>query len=179
MKHVAFFRNTNLGRPKSPDRTQLETAFLDGGAVTAQSFLTNGTLVFEAGNASATDIAAHARMNLHAACGLIEPVFVRSIAQLRALAAKEPFAAVDTRDVYECCATFLQANAGRKVAVPQRNAQGNVEVVARHGDAVFSLSRKFGASPGSPNAYLEKLLGAQATTRNWNTILRLVAKFAG
>ncbi|HEY1141674.1 MAG TPA: DUF1697 domain-containing protein [Lysobacter sp.] len=178
MKHAAFFRNTNLGRPKSPSRAQLEAAFLDAGAASAQSFLTNGTLVFESTNAEAAAVAAQARQNLNAVCGLVEPVFIRSLTQLRALVAKEPFAAIDAEDVYERCATFLPINAGRKVVVPQSNARGDVEIIARRGDAVFSLSRKFGASPGSPNAYLEKLLEVPATTRAWNTIVRLVAKFA-
>lgn len=178
MKHAAFFRNTNLGRPRSPTRAQLEEAFLQAGAASAQSFLTNGTVVFEAGSGDAGPIAAGARDRLNAVCGLLEPVFVRSVTQLARLVASEPFAGIGLEDVYECSTTFLPAGAGRRVAMPQRNARGDVEVVAVRGDVVFSLSRKFGASPGSPNAYLEKLLQRQASTRNWNTVLRLVAKHA-
>lgn len=177
MKHAALFRNTNLGRPRSPTRLQLETAFLEAGAETAQSFLTNGTLVFEADKEHATAIAERARTNLNVVCGLVEPVFVRSVAQLAKLVASEPFAAFDLGNVYECCATFLSPGSARRVAVPQQSTRGDVEVVGKQGDVVFSLSRKFGASPGSPNAHLEKLLALKATTRNWNTIARLVAKF--
>lgn len=178
MKHAAFFRNTNLGRPRSPTRIQLQDAFLHAGASSAQSFLTNGTVVFEATSASSSQVALRAREHLHSVCGLVEPVFVRSFSQLGRLVASDPFGGIALADVYECCATFLPAGAGRKVVVPQHNAHGNVEIVARQADAVLSLSRKRGASPGSPNAYLEKLLGVQATTRNWNTILRLVARHA-
>lgn len=178
MKHAAFFRNTNLGRPRSPTRVQLETAFLDAGAGSAQSFLTNGTLVFEATSAASAQVATRARDRLNAVCGLTEPVFVRSVAQLAKLVAAEPFAAIEQGDVYECCATLLPANAGRRLAVPQGTARGDVEIIGRQGDVVFSVSRKPGASPGSPNAYLEKVLGLQASTRNWNTILRLVARHA-
>ena len=45
-------------------------------------------------------------------------------------------------------------------------------------DAVFSVVRVVGRSPGSPNAFLEKLLGLPATTRVWNTVVRLVDKHA-
>lgn len=178
MRHAAFFRNTNLGRPKSPTRVQLETAFLAAGARSAQSFLTNGTLVFEATGVAAAQVATQARDRLNAICGLTEPVFVRSVAQLARLVAGEPFATIAQGDVYECCATFLSAHAGRRVTVPQGTARGDVEIIGRQGDVVFSLSRKFGASPGSPNAYLEKVLGQQTSTRNWNTIVRLVARHA-
>jgi uncharacterized protein (DUF1697 family) len=176
MKHAAFFRNTNLGRPKSPNRTQFEGAFLDAGAACAQSFLTNGTLVFEASKERADTIAELARKHLHDVCGLVEPVFVRSVPQLATLVASEPFGAFDLSNVYECCATFLASRSAPKVTVPQQSTRGDVEIIGTRGDVVFSFSRKFGASPGSPNALLEKLLAAKTTTRNWNTIVRLVAK---
>jgi uncharacterized protein (DUF1697 family) len=176
MNHVAFFRNTNLGRPHSPSRSQLEQAFLDAGASAATSFLTNGTLAFAtAGDAVA--LAQRARERLTETCGLREPVFLRSLAVLRRLVGAAPFAGCDTGDVYECCASFLPPRAGARVPLPLRSARGDVEVLARRGDVVFALSRKFGASPGSPNALLERTLGTQATTRNWNTVVRLVAKF--
>lgn len=178
MRHAVFFRNTNLGRPRSPSRIQFEGAFLQAGASSAQSFLTNGTLVFEASSAVAPRITERAREHLHAMCGLVEPAFTRSVSQLSRLAASAPFADIDLGDVYECCATLLPVQVGRRVTTPQGNARGDVELVGRRGDVVFSLSRKSGASPGSPNAYLEKLLGVPTTTRNWNTILRLVAKYA-
>jgi len=38
------------------------------------------------------------------------------------------------------------------------------------------VSRIIGRSQGSPNAFLEKLLGLPTTTRAWNTVVRLVDK---
>ena len=45
-RYAAFLRNVNLGRPNSPTRAQFEEAFLVSGALSAESFLVNGTLVF-------------------------------------------------------------------------------------------------------------------------------------
>ena len=42
MKHAAFFRNLNLGRPNCPTRAQFEAAFVAAGAGFASSLLTNG-----------------------------------------------------------------------------------------------------------------------------------------
>jgi len=50
--HVAFFRNLNLGRPNCPTKVQFEEAFGAAAAVSASSFLTNGTLVFTTGASS-------------------------------------------------------------------------------------------------------------------------------
>ena len=46
MKWVAFFRNVNLGQPKSPTRAQLEAAFREAGAEAAASVIIHGTRLF-------------------------------------------------------------------------------------------------------------------------------------
>jgi hypothetical protein len=80
--------------------------------------------------------------------------------------------------VYECCVTFLHPKAALPPDAVRRSARGDVELVDARADAVLSLVHVVGRSPGSPNAFLEKLLGLPATTRAWNTIVRLVDKHA-
>ena len=78
MKFVAFFRNLNLGRPPAPTRAQLESAFLDAGAESAESFLTNGPLVFVASwPDKARLIVIRACAFLQESTGFREPAFLR------------------------------------------------------------------------------------------------------
>src|SRR5579864_3504406 len=75
MRYAAFFRNLNLGRPRSPDRAQFEAAFLQSGAASAVSFLVNGTLVYTVQpGLRPRDVAARACLAMRASCGLREPV---------------------------------------------------------------------------------------------------------
>ncbi len=180
MKYAVFFRNLNLGRPNCPTRQQFETAFLDAGATSAESFLSNGTLVFAApGQAVARKVLARAAAQLHAVCGLREPAFLRDLPYLAELVATDPFAAVDRAEVYDCYATFLHADATIPENAALHTARRDVEVLRVTGHEALSIARKFGASPGSPNAFMEKLLDLPATTRAWNTVVRLVARHAG
>jgi len=174
-KHAAFFRNLNLGRANCPTRAQFEAAFLEAGAASAQSFLTNGTMVF----ATRTDAQLHkvlsaASKTLHASCGLQEPAFLRRVEDLAAMVAAKPFQHVDPASVYACCVSFLHADAVVPEGAPRRSTRGDVELIDIRADAVLSVSHLIGRSPGSPNAFLEKLLGPPATTRVWNTVVRLV-----
>ncbi len=176
--HAAFFRNVNLGRPGSPTREQLEWAFLASGAATARSFQVNGTLVFApAPGMRARGVAARACEAMRASCGMREPVFVRSVAELAALVAAEPFAGrvADGRDA--CCISFLGAPRRALPALPFATARGDLELLRGEDTHVLSISRWIGASAGSPNAWLERHLGEPATTRNWRTVVRLVEKF--
>ncbi|WP_035058665.1 DUF1697 domain-containing protein [Andreprevotia chitinilytica] len=177
MKYAAFFRNVNLGRPNSPSRVQLEQAFLVAGAGTAHSFLTNGTLVFSIpANADPSATLAAAIEHMQRTCGLKEPGFVRSVDYLRELVASDPFASVDPSTVYACCATFLHADMPAPPAVPLVSKREDVEVLRFTDGEALSLCRKIGNTPGSPNAFLEKHFALPATTRNWNTVVRLVQK---
>lgn len=180
MKLAVFFRNLNLGRPPAPTRQQLESAFLEAGARSAQSFLTNGTLVFEPAPRS------RGRREVEAACavlertlGFAEPAFVRSLPVLAALVAREPFRGIDPASVYERCITFLPAGFALPQDAPRANARGNVRIVEYAAADMFSVSLKPGASPGSPNAFAERQFGVPATTRAWNTVVRLVERHGG
>ena len=181
MRYVAFFRNLNLGRRNCPDRAQFEQAFLETGASAASSFLTNGTMAFEARSRRAAEhILDAASASLAASCGLDEPAFLRGIDQLAALVETEPFRAIDPATVFACCVTFLHRDAAVAVAgkLPSSTPRGDVEVIAITGSEALCIVRKLGKSPGSPNAFLEKALALPATTRVWNTVVRLVDKHA-
>ncbi len=179
VKYAVFFRNLNLGRKNCPNKAQLEQAFLDAGAHEAASFLTNGTLVFSASTRSGHGkISLRASALLRAHCGLAEPAFVRSVSYLADLVAAEPFALVDRSLVHECCVSFLHPDASVPSEAPADANRRGVEVLRFTSGEAFSLSRKIGKTPGSPNMVLEKLLGLPATTRSWNTVTRLVHKHA-
>lgn len=177
MNYAVFFRNLNLGRPHCPSRAQFEAAFLDAGASAAASFLVNGTLAFQArGHRHAEAILRRATQDLTLVCGLREPGFLRRMDALAALVASDPFRAVDRSTVYDCCISFLHADARLPAPLPGGTARGDVTLLHATASEAFCIARQLGKSPGSPNAFLERILGLPATTRAWNTVLRLVAK---
>lgn len=178
MRFAVFLRNVNLGRPRCPDRSQFEQAFLAAGAAQAASFLVNGTLVFDAPAARGKAVVRAAVARLHEVCGLVEPAFLRRVDDLAGLVAADPFAAVDRASVHECCVTFLAPDAPALPPLPLDSRRGDVRLLAARGGDVFSVSYELGSTPGSPNAFLERTLAAKATTRAWNTIVRLVDKYA-
>ncbi len=179
MRYAAFFRNVNLGRPHCPTRVQLEDAFLRAGAAEAVSFLTNGTLVFAVtgGRRRAQRVLREAHGRLADTCGLQEPAFLRSVDELARHVSRQPFAGIAEGRVYACCVSFLGDGVTVPDAVPRVSARRDVELLQVAGADVFSLSRQVGKAPGSPNAYLERQLGSPASTRVWNTVVRLVARF--
>jgi uncharacterized protein (DUF1697 family) len=174
MRFAVFFRNLNLGRPGKPTRAQFIAAFEEAGGQDVRSFLTHGNAVFSAsGQRAAQAVLRDACVRLEACCGLKEPAFLRRMDRLAALVESDPFRAGPGDDIYERCVSFVPPKAIGQLALPSVNARRDVEVFAA-GEAEFlSVCRKLGASPGSPNAWLERMLGGPATTRAWNTVVRI------
>jgi uncharacterized protein (DUF1697 family) len=179
MKYAAFFRNLNLGRRNCPTKAQFEEAFVAAGATSAHSFLTNGTMVFAVGSIhGARRVFAGACEVLRSTCVLEEPGYIRSVEYLAELVALDPFSAVERDSVYECCASFLHPRSRPLAELPLESRRRDVQVLRSTGSEALSISRKIGNTPGSPNAFLERLLGLPVTTRSWNTVVRLVRKHA-
>lgn len=181
MKFAAFLRNVNLGRPGAPTKAQLEEAFDQAGGRRAQSFQTNGTLVFEAASLTAAERVLRKALKLLAAsCDLAEPACVRSLDELAPLASAPEFDLYDRDEVYE----FVLSFACRRDTVlhgklPLDNAPGNVRILALKDGNALAISWKLGASPGSPNLFLEKTTGQPWTSRAMGTLQRLVARHGG
>lgn len=181
MKFVAFFRNLNLGHGPAPSRAGLEGAFVHaGGAHEAASFQTNGTVAFSAGGVRAARAAVRAAQQwLAHEHGFDEPVFLRGMAELKALLARDPFAGVaKAPPVYDFYVTFVHERARPHLpTLPATNARQDVHVVLCTAGEVVSFNHLHGKTMGNPNVWTEQWLGLPATTRTWGTLQRLAGKF--
>lgn len=175
-KYAAFFRNVNLGRAGKPTRVQIEAAFAAAG-VAAESFLATGNVVFTAASdAKARRVLEQARAALRESCGLTEPACLRSLARLTELAEAAPFEAVRGDDVHEYCVSFFAAAPAARPALPLRAPRGDLEIFRFDEAEAFGLTRLVNGRPGNVNGLLERLLAVPVTTRNWNTVRRILER---
>ncbi len=180
MKHAVFFRNLNLGRPNCPTRAQFEAAFLAAGAGSAASFLTNGTLVFEARHKTAArKVLAQACEALAVECGLREPAFLRSVDHLAGLVALDPFAAVDRGCVYEVCVSFLHpkhidpACTAADSEAPGRRSPRTPPRARPSASAAWSATRRAARTPFSKSCWVHRRARGPGTRScGWSTSTR-------
>jgi uncharacterized protein (DUF1697 family) len=174
--HVAFLRNVMVGR-SGLTREALVGAFRDCGASSAESFLATGNIVFEAGALSARSITDCALSRLDAAHGLQEPAFVRSIASLRSLKASAPFASLAIGDIHERTITFFDELGTPLPALPLRSKRGDCEVFSLTEREALGVTWLIDGRTGNPGKLIEDLGSTRVTTRNWNTIERLLSRY--
>ena len=90
-RYAAFLRAVNLGSKRKASSADLCVAFEEMGFEGVATFRTSGNVVFEGPKESAAALTTQVEKGLKKALGFEIPVFLRTTAQIRAIAAHEPF----------------------------------------------------------------------------------------
>jgi uncharacterized protein (DUF1697 family) len=114
---------------------------------------------------------------LDAVHGLQEPAFVRSIESLRSLQAGAPFASRTSGDIHERTVTFFDNLGTPLTALPLRSKRGDCEVFSFGEREAFGITWLVDGRTGNPGKLVEDFGSTRATTRNWNTIERLLSRY--
>ncbi len=162
---VAFFRNLNLGQPRSPSRDQLLAAFAAEGATDVLSHQSNGTVAF-ASSAEPQTVADGVVVRLAPVCDYAGRALVRPVRWLDALS-------LDGLPD-GCELTLFDGPAEFPEPLPWDPARGEVTVLAADSRHAIVRNHRDRRSNGTP--VIEALLGVPATSRGVETVLRLLAR---
>jgi uncharacterized protein (DUF1697 family) len=172
-RYVGFVRNVMVGR-SGLSRDVLLGAFRDAGGADPVSYLATGNVSFDATEATLAQVIGSVETTVAEVLDRHEPVFVRGLSHLAGLVAVRPFAAFDRLDVRERCVTFLPDGQTWTHRLPFSPPRNDVTLIAANGACVFSVTRLVGGRPGTAGPIVERELGEPVTTRNWNTVERIV-----
>jgi uncharacterized protein (DUF1697 family) len=175
-KHVAFLRGINVGGHRV-GRDDLRSCFEELGYGDVATFRASGNVIFDTGREAPARMATRIETALAKALGYEVPVFVRTAAELRAIADHQPFAA-----------KLVAASAGKlQVAFfstkPTTRGWKALEALATDEDKLALEGRELYWLPSGGildsaldmNA-IEKALGPM-TMRTKNTVDQIAAKY--
>jgi uncharacterized protein (DUF1697 family) len=177
--YAAFLRGVNLGSRRKTGSAELRTCFEGLGFEEVATFRTSGNVVFQAGRESQAKLAARIETGLEQAFGFDVEVFLRSAAEVRAIAEQRPFAD-----------KLLEASKGKLqvsmlTAKPAAGVRKQVLALATDEDRLAFGERELYWLPsgGTRDSALDskaiaKLLGS-TTMRTKGTVEALAAKHFG
>lgn len=176
-RYVAFLRAINVGG-HVVKMAELRKLFESMGLDAVESFIASGNVVFKSSakpdRVFEQKIEAHLKKRL----GYAVDTFVRSLAELRAIAEYQPFKPSEfDRDRSSLYVGFLATppaseDARKLMALRTKNEGFHV-----HGREFYWISAVGFSQSAFTGATLEKIVRTPATLRNINTIRRLVAKY--
>jgi uncharacterized protein (DUF1697 family) len=172
---IAFLRAINVGG-RTVAMARLRKEFEALGLTGVETFIASGNVIFTSRSADSAAVEKKIEARLHKALGFEVATFVRTAAEVAAIAGYQPFTAAEIENGGAVYIGFvekpLDAAAARavmtfKTEIDDFRVNGR-EVYwlrkARHGDSAFSY------------VSLEKKLKIRATFRGINTVVRLAVK---
>jgi uncharacterized protein (DUF1697 family) len=175
---AAFLRGINVGGHRVGG-DELRSVFEDLGFTDVATFRASGNIIFRAADEPAGRMGARVEAALHDALGYEVRVFLRSAAQVRAIAAREPF----PPELVEASKGKLQVSMLEKK--PARGVQEDVLALATDEDRLAFGDRELFWLPSGgildselDSQTIERLLGT-TTMRTMGTVEQIAAKYFG
>lgn len=166
-RYAAFLRGVSPMNAKMPE---LKRAFEKAGFDDVRTVLSSGNVVFSAraGSDAALQRKAETAMEKH--LGRVFITLIRSVDELQALLALDPFAKYRLPPASKRIVTFLrQAPAKAPLQLPEQHGARILHVTGRE---VFTT---YVPTPKGPvfMTLIEKTFGQDVTTRTWDTIKKV------
>lgn len=172
-RFAAFLRNVMVGRLGLS--SEVLTRELEGaGGQTPRNFLATGNLTFTALPDQIQAISQRLEDSIESVIGRREEVFVQSVEHLAEMVTSDPFRSVMEDDVNERCVSFVDKRDPSALKLPLETPNADALIFASGPHEVLSITRLVRGRPGKPGQLVESLLNCRVTTRNWNTIERIV-----
>jgi len=175
-KTIAFLRAINVGG-HNVKMEQLRALFEQLGFDAVETFIASGNVVFETDAAPDAALEADIEAHLRAALGYEVATFLRTDAEVAAVAAYEPLPAVAMAEVAAFNVGFLASPLTADEIAILTAFNNDIDDFHSHGREVYWLCRTKQSDSKFNNNAFERALRRRATFRGRNTVLRLAAKY--
>ena len=171
-RYAAFLRGVNLGK-RTIKSAELKAAFEALGFTDVRTLLASGNVLFDA--ASGTNLKQTIEAGLKATFGFEVPVVLRTVDELKAMVAADPFGREAGEDAQlhvvlldrDLPAGFSLSGLAGDYDVPRAEGNAIHFIVYRKDDGTYLGRSALNVDKSAPK-------GVVATMRNWNTILKVI-----
>lgn len=177
-RYAAFLRAVNVGG-RVVRMERLRQLFEETGFTGVSTHLASGNVLFTAGRGRASRLEEKVEAALRAALGWEVATFLRTPAELGAVAADEPFPAEDVATAHAVYVGFLKAPPAPEPHALLHGLRTPTDELAVRGREIWWLCRVRSAASELSGASLERVLGTPATFRNVTTVRAVAARLAG
>lgn len=176
MRYIAFLRAVNVGK-RQVKMTRLRELFTELGYGEVRTYIQTGNVFFEADETDRAALERAIERHLLDALGFAVTTFVRTVEEVDAALASDPFAGIAVGPDTRLCCLFTSAPLPADLALPVVSAgrDATLTIVAASPDVVFVVIEQVPGKAGNAIAFIEKTYNVQATARFFHTMQKLVA----
>ena len=172
---AAFLRGINVGGHKPIKMDELKKAFESLGFGNVKTILASGNVVFDVRGSKGADAGRRIENKLKKVFGLEIGVVVRTMKELQRLEETGPFKGIEVTPQTRLFVTFLLEKPTSPLKTPYEPPGTHFKIMRITDTEVCSVLT---VVPGIQTTVfmtvLEKEFGKKITTRNWNTVTRIL-----
>lgn len=172
--YVALLRGINVGGHKIIKMDALRKAFEALKFKNVRTLLASGNVIFEATEADEEALTGRIEKHLEKTFGHEVGVMLRTLASIQKIVDAEPYKGVTINKDTRLYVTFMDPEPKRALPLPYDAPLGDYRILSVAERAVFSV---YTVTPGQRLSNSMDVLakfGSKMTTRNFNTVLKLL-----
>ncbi|MFN7927066.1 MAG: DUF1697 domain-containing protein [Blastocatellia bacterium] len=173
---IAFLRAINVGGHNVKMET-LGALFVELGFTDVETFIASGNVIFTTNRLDIGTLEQRIADHLQASLGYAVATFLRTDAEVQAVANYQPFAAEEMQAALALNVGFLAEPLSREASekvLTYRNAMDDLHLQGRE---IYWLCRMRQTESPFAKAGFEKIVKVKATFRGLNTVRKLAAKY--
>jgi uncharacterized protein (DUF1697 family) len=177
-RYIAFLRAINVGG-HTVKMNDLRRLFEALGFSNVETFIASGNVIFDAPAADVRALETKIERHLHKSLGYEVVTFIRTAAEISALAKYKPFKSkeldADTASLYIAFLRDAPGAAAQQKLMALRTAINDFNVQER--EAYWLCRTRMMSESGLSGPFIEKALGMPATMRNVTTLNKIAQRF--
>ena len=175
IRYVAFLRAINVGGQRLIKMEELARIFTAAGLKNVRTYIQSGNVIFDSSSANAVALRKKIEKALLNILGFEVIVMLRPLADIEDIVKRNPFKKTKADADQALFVVFLSDEPQQNPKLPLTSIIDNLEVLEVKDRAAFIVSRrKKNGMFGFPNKFVEKEFGVSGTTRNWNTVNKIL-----
>ena len=169
--YILFLRGINVGGNKKVPMADLKKLLLSLGFQNVKTYLASGNASFDA---QTKPTAAEIERQIEKTFGFPVDTIIRTLPELQKIRQSDPFASINVTNEIRRYVTFLADKTASSLSIPYTSPDKSFQMLSVTKSEIFSvLDLAIANTPEAMNI-LEKSYGKKITTRNWNTILKII-----
>jgi len=173
-RYIAFLRGINVSGQKTMKMETLRKVTADAGFENVNTYIQSGNLLFDSAETNTKQLVLSIESIIEKAFGFDVEVIVRNLTDIESIVNSDFYNFMQSGDEKKFYITFLKDEYPGQLSLPIFSKNKEVEIYRREGSNLFSVCTLFKGAYSFPNAFIEKLTGIPATTRNPITLSKIL-----
>ncbi len=173
-RYIAFLRGVNVSGQKLLKMEALRKVLVENGFADVKTYIQSGNVIFSTVNTDSNHLILEIENIIEKHFGFHTDVILRRHSEIESVLNSLELCKLKFEEERKSYITFTREEFTGQLEVPLFSKNKDIEIIFRNSKDFISVSLAFKGVYGFPNSFIEKLTGIPATTRNPNTLEKIL-----